>query len=550
MGGTRDTGRRHQLVRLAEQVRTAVFASPLYALTLRGAAPTHLALVPHDPWPGDADAGAEILQGRFRFAGQTLRFDAFAGVPAGATAPWLGALHGFDWLRDLRALGGDQARRQARALVSGWLDGNALWSLPAWDARVAGARIAAWIGQHDFFCASADDAFRARVFDSLARQARHLMRTAHRCGPGQGGIAALKGLVYAGLCLPGLERAHDLALRLLERELPRQVLADGGHASRSPSVHLCVLRDLIDIRAVLRQARRPVPDALQQAVERMTPALRFFRHGDGGLAMFNGTDEDAPVLIDTVLAQADARGRPLRSAPQTGFERILAGRTLLIMDTGAPPPPGLDAHAHAGTLAFELSCGRDRVVVNCGTVPGAVGPWRRTLAGTAAHSTVVLGDRNSSEVLEAGGLGRRRAQVACERTDGDGATLVEAAHDGYVPGFGTVHRRRIFVADSGDDIRGEDTLDGPGGHPFAVRFHLHPSVQVSVEEDGNAALLRLPGGQGWRLRAGGAALEVQESLYVGSGGNPRRTQQLVLAGTTEPGGTVVKWAFQREKRPG
>jgi uncharacterized heparinase superfamily protein len=544
MAGTRET-----LSRLADRTRRLVADAPVLGVLLGPPVPAGLAVVPHDPWPGDAEAGAAILQGRFRAAGHSQPVDDGVWMPGGAPAPWAEALGGFEWIRDLRALGGDQARRRVRALVGRWIDTGGSGG-PAWSPQTTANRLSVWMAQHEFFIASADDAFRARVMDSLARQSRHLQRNPAGDRDGAPHLAVAKGLVFAGLCLPGHGKALALGLRLLDRELPRQVPADGVHVERSPHVHLRVLRDLIDLRALLRQARQEVPAVLQTAVERMTPALRFFRHGDGGLVLFNESAEDVPVMIDAVLAHADVKGRAFKSAPIGGFERIQCGRTVLVMDTGAPAPAGLDAHAHAGALSFELSVGRERLVVNCGAIAGARGAWRRTLAATAAHATVTVGDRNLAEVLDEGGVGRRPASVLAVREEAEEGVLVDASHDGYAAGLGTLHRRRLFVADTGEDVRGEETLEGPGDHPFAVRFHLHPAAQVSMIQNGAAALIRLPSGQGWRLRAAGGTLEVQESLYAGGPGDPRRTTQVVVTGIAEPGAHVVKWALKREKKPG
>ncbi|AWK87690.1 heparinase II/III family protein [Azospirillum thermophilum] len=550
------SGVRGTFGRIKDGVTQIAYGNPLYALMLGGRAPTTLAVVPPDPWPGDATDGSALLAGVLRFAGQTIAIDPTAEPrwrPQGATRRWIDDFHRFDWMRDLRAVGGDMARRRARVLVWSWLDHNGGWNAQSWAPPVLGARIANWIGLHDFYCASADDDFRARVFDSLARQVRHLARVAPGPLDGEELIAALKGLIYGGFCLPDHEKAGYEALKLLERELPRQILPDGGHVERNPSIQLRVLRDLIDIRAVLRVAKVEVPESLQHAIDRMTPALRFFRHGDGGLALFNGGREEETALVDTVLAQADARGRPLKSAPHTGFERLIAGRTLVLLDTGAPPPAGLDELAHAGTLSMEVSVGKERLIVNCGSHPSRTGPWRRALAGTAAHSTVVIADTNSAEVLEEGGLGRRPSHVSCERQEADGAMLVVATHNGYSRGFGFIHRRRVYLADNGEDLRGEDMLEpvigaSPTGQPFAIRFHLHPGVQASLIQGGAQVLLRTAGGAGWRMRATGALLELEESIYMGSGDEPRRSTQIVMNGHTGPEGLTVKWALRRERK--
>ncbi|MFM2043565.1 MAG: hypothetical protein RLY86_2141 [Pseudomonadota bacterium] len=565
--GSPRPGRLHR--RFTAGSRAWLRGTALYSLTtLSGRAPTGLSAVPPDPWPGDAGRGVELLNNVFRFAGQTLSGEQPPWLDDAAGPAWLGEMHGFDWLRDLRAVGGDAARRQARLLVDLWIERHGRWSPVAWAPDVTAARLCAWIGQHDFFLASADDALRARIFDSMARQMRHLQKAVPGRLKGHALLLGLKGMIYGGLCLPGFDGAEVTASRLLVRELPRQILPDGGHVERSPAVQLQVLRHLVDLRSCYRAARAAAPEAVQHAIDRMAPTLRFFRHGDGGLALFNGTGGtggssggggtgsanggEAGVLIDTVLGQADAKGRPLKSLPHIGFERLTGGRACILMDTGAPPPPGLDEVAHAGTLSFEMSVGRERLIVNCGGHPSQVGPWRTGLAATAAHSTLVLADTNSAAVKEDGGLGRRPAKVEVVRQDGETGTLVEAAHDGWRESHGLVHRRRLFLFETGEDLRGEDTLEGPGpanggATPFTICFHLHPAVQVGLLNAGDAALLRGASGQGWRFRVRGGVLELAESVYLGSGVDPRKSVQLVIRGTALPGVTTVKWALRREK---
>ncbi|WP_252180967.1 heparinase II/III family protein [Azospirillum sp. B4] len=526
-----------------------VYRTPLYGVLLKGRAPQALGVVPVDPWPGDTRQGQALLEGRFRFAGEERQADLPPWLDLSAGSAWLTALHGFDWLRHLKAAGGDAARRQARVLVTSWLDGFSSWHAVAWAPEVTAQRIVAWIGAHDFFLASADDGLRARVFDSLARQIRHLARLVPGRLRGVDLLLGIKGLVYGGYCLAGRERAAQRALWLLNRELARQVTPDGGHVQRSPSLQLQALRHLIDIRGVLRAAKADMPDALQHTIDRLTPTLRFFRHGDGGLALFNGGWAEDPAFIDTVLSQADARGRPLRSAPHVGFERLAAGRTCVLLDAGAPPPAGLDARAHAGTLSFEMSVGRERLIVNCGSHPSETGAWRGALASTAAHSTLVVADTNSASVREDGGLGRRPHPVEAKRRETGGAVLVEAAHDGYRDTFGLIHHRRLYLAESGEDMRGEDRLEGgAGGHTYTLRFHLHPGVHASLSQGGDGVLLRLPSGAGWRLRLSGGTVGLEESVYLGDGPEPRGTLQVTVRGETAPGGATVKWALRREKK--
>jgi uncharacterized heparinase superfamily protein len=286
----------------------------------------------------------------------------------------------------------------------------------------------------------------------------------------------------------------------------------------------------------------------------MAAALKLFQHGDGGLALFNDSNEEEGWQVDMALSRADGKTRTLTQAPMSGFQRLTAGRVAVLVDSGAPPPPGFDAHAHAGTLSFEMSVGRERLIVNCGAHPGDAG-WRLAQRMTAAHSTLTLADTNSSVMLPAGGLMRGPDIVACRREEADGNVWLDLSHDGYVPAFGLTHRRRLFLAGSGDELRGEDRLaaDADGGIPeagrgFAIRFHLHPLVQATPAQNGMAAILRLPSGNGWRLRSTDHQVALEESIYLGRRGEIRKTQQVVISGQTGAEYAVVKWAIGRETR--
>ena len=191
---------------------------------------------------------------------------------------------------------------------------------------------------------------------------------------------------------------------------------------------------------------------------------------------------------------------------------------------------------------MELSIGRERLIVNCGAFPAGPLEWRDAARATAAHSTLIIADLSSSE-LRPDGLGRRPEEVKTQRQEANGAHWLEAEHDGWRKPFGAVHRRRLYLAESGDDIRGEEVIESAEPLPFTVRFHLHPDVQTSMQQDGESVLLRLRSGGGWRLRADGAKLSLDESIYLG-GPDPRRAEQVVLTGHQD-GPQQVKWAISK-----
>jgi len=527
---------------LRQELRALYHSSAIYHLSLFGRAPRELALA-LDPWPGDRARGEALLAGEFRFANETVE----APSPpwqAKASAEWRAAMHDFQWLADLAAVGSDGAWQAARAWTAEWLGAFRIFDRIAWRADVVGNRLFSWLEYLDRLVV--DESLRPPLFEAFARQTRHLLRRAHREGAGLPRLAALRGLV-AALATLGTERSLARTLQNVARELELQILADGGHATRSPEAALTALRYVVDMRAALVASHNEIPGAVQQAIDRSAPMLRFFRHGDGGFGLFNGTNENDPALIDRVLARADAKGRAPSTAPYTGFERLRAGHSLVLFDCGKPPPARFDGEVHAGTLAFELSYGRDRLVVNCGAYHGPSAEWRMAMRATAAHSTLIASETSTMEFRADGSVASGPQEVTSMRAEDAGAQWVAASHDGYKKKFGLTHARQLFLAADGEDLRGEDRLTGKAGQSFVIRFHLHPNVQASLTQDGNAVLLRLPGGIGWRLRTQGAVLSIAESIYLGTG-SVKKTRQVVLDGHVGTGGAIVKWAIRRETR--
>jgi uncharacterized heparinase superfamily protein len=494
-----------------------------------------------DVWPGDAVRGARLLRGEIEIGGAVAALQPGNWAVDAPSSLLVAAAHGFSWLRDLREIGSPTALLRARALVGEWI-ANPPSEPVSQRPDVVGARIAAWLGHYDFFAATADDAFRQKLMARLLSDSRRLAAYLPTEEVDGRALTALKGLTAASVALPDHSGFLMRVLRFLPQELSRQVLADGCHAERSPVAHVAALQDLIDIRALLQSAQATPPVGLGPTIDRMATVLRFFRHGDWGLAQFNGAREEPGAPLDQVLARAGRGGKIPTVLPDGGFHRLQAGRTVMIVDCGTPPPAGLDRYAHAGTLGIEVSIGRERLVVNCGGFPAGGEGWRDATRATAAHSTLVVADVNSSE-LTAQGLGWRAEVHDLQRQEADGAHWLEASHDGWQRAFGAVHRRSLYLASSGDDIRGEDSVTAETPQPFVLRFHLHPDVTANSQQGGEAVLLRLRSGGGWRLRADGGRMSIEDSIYLG-GMEPRRSEQVVITSNHE-GPQQVKWAISK-----
>ena len=539
-----------------------LYRSRLYAATLGSRSSGELAAIPTDLWPADERAGMALLHGEFRCGAELVRNPKPLVNAVGVSRTWQEWMASYAWLDDLRALGGPATRQTARQLTLAWFAETAAYDSLTWRSDVLAARLRRCLLNAGFLEVNSDALFRAHLLRSLNRQTEHLSRALPDGLIGADLLKSVIGLMLAGALLPPGDRAGENWLtrgrQLLDRELAAQILPDGGHIERSPAVMLTLLEHLLDLHHALTLTRRPLPDQLGASIDHLAAALRLLTHPDGGLALFNDSSEESAAEVALALTRAAALRngeiRELQQLPQTGFQRLAAGKTVVIADAGAPPPHGYDFHAHAGTLSFELSHGEERIIVNCGAHPFA-SEWRAVQGATAAHSALVVDDTNSSMLLppdgnRGGGLALIPKSVLARREATEAGQWLDMRHNGYDEPFGLTHRRRLFLSADGNELLGEETLVGRGGNAFALRFHLHPAVQASVTQNGQTAFLKLPGGASaggaWRLRVQGGDLNLADSVYLGHKGQVRRTQQLLVLGLIESDETQIKWALQKE----
>ena len=533
--------------------------SLFYRWYLRGPLADRLNFHPYDVLPRRLEDAEALLRGRFRFCCSAVQVaeGSIFDKPA-PSREWLDALHGFQWLPPLAAAGGDAARKLATNLFSQWLRRHGKYTEPAWTPQVLARRLVNIFCHGRLVLTNADVLWRSKVLVSLREQSQMLARIAREAPPGLARLESAAAIILSNACLVRDERRLALGLKLLEEECARQILPDGGHISRQPEALLQSYRCLTMVMDALAAMGQELPQSLRSAHDRMAPMLRFFRHGDGALALFNGGHEGDARSIAALLARDEVRGQPFGHARHSGFHRMALAKTMVVMDCGGPPPLAYASEAHAGCLSFEFSSGDQRLIVNCGAGGAGQSKWDDVLTATAAHSTVTIADTSMASVLPAGWLKRLvgprllgvQSALTSERTESTRGAKIEASHDGYVEGFGIRHERELVLSDRGLALTGFDRLV-PMGSPkrrresvaFAARFHIHPDVRMSPSQGGDI-LLKLPGGEGWRFRAGGGQVSTEESVYLGSDA-VRRTEQLVITGAVKDSPVEIAWTFEQ-----
>ncbi|MBA4009083.1 MAG: heparinase [Erythrobacter sp.] len=559
------------LIRLAYRIGIPGHA---IAAPFRRPQATRVTATVESPNRGDRTAGTALRAGHFLIYGVRMPIASFDFSVSAHHAPGVErVVHSFGWLADLAASAPRTDGAAVAERITGlWLHAHAAPGKgPAWEAELAGLRLVAWLVHAPLMLGGNDKARKARLLAAIAETAAWLDKRAPKEASGFGQVAAWSGVVAAGLLLPHGKPRRLFGEAGLVTALGDMVGEDGGLLSRCPAAQLDAIRLLTDLIACYEAAEVAPPPALDVMRELLVPPLLALRHGDGALGSWQGQGAIPADRVNAVIEASGVRTRPLGQAAGWGYQRIKAGETLLQFDT-APPPRSRHARTGcASTLAFELSDGPQRIIVNCGgaalaggQVPARIG---QGLRATAAFSTLVLDNANSTTVLLHGKLGKGvetvdfdRRQIARpgHRPNGRDATRIEAAHNGYASRFGLSHQRILTLSGDGTELAGEDILvptsrNGKRGKiGFAIRFHLGRGVEVQLAPDKRGASLLLPDGRLWQFRLGGdrggageITLLAEDSLWVDGDGRPHATEQLVIEGLALRSGGQFSWRFRK-----
>ncbi|MDP1700806.1 MAG: heparinase II/III family protein [Aestuariivirga sp.] len=482
--------------------------------------------------PGDPTMAQDMARGKFSFAGATVTgipVDVFDANPP--SAEWAIALHNLSWLQHFVTGGHELHRIVARSLVLKWGEqrGGIRTPMVCFQALISLASAA------HFLLGPSPSSF-GKPFYELVEKLIHRVLANHPSALSDSFWQAV-ALQYASLAFRGSETLRDQANARLCTVMDQVILSDGGHVSRNPQALLEVLLAVIPIRDAMVAKREAVPQALSAAIERMFPMLRMLSHGDRGLGNFQGAGASEMAGIKTLVEHDTIAGRPLHCAPHSGYCRLSHRSGLLIMDTGIPGECN-------SPLAIEFSDGPHRIFNNCGMPDSATDDWRRAAADIAAHNTVEITS------FESGVKNNPTAEVIASPQ----GSLINCSNEISGRSGRVIHHRSIFLSQTGNDLRGEDRIstagspNSPAGPlDFTIRFHLHPGVKATLTRKEMRIVLMLPNKTAWQFNARGGIMSLEDSVFLGDALGPRKTQQIVIRGSTETA-DPVNWALRRVEK--
>ena len=424
---------------------------------------------------------------------------------------------------------------------------------------------------------------------SLAVQVRYLSQNLETHLLGNHLFANAKALVFAGLFFEGEEAGQWLqtGLELIHRELPEQVLSDGGNFELSTMYHAIFLEDMLDL---LNMAQSYCPDCLEgvegtellkvnslrlcdefisdwkEVSSQMVEWLFGMTHPDGEIGLFNDAAFGIASTPDELINYAERVGVDINSRSaedeetpnaisrrtlrlpsditygythfsDSGYIRLESHSAVALLDVTRVGPDYLPGHAHADTLSFELSLFGQRTIVNGGTSQYGTDEIRQYERGTGAHSTVQIGTHNSSEVWGGFRVARRAYPVGLSVEQENNSVTVRCGHNGYHRLEGMPNHWRLWQF-AANRLMIEDTINGKT-EPAIARYILHPDVAPMLDQ--GRCVVQLPLGQLVTMTVLKGEVTLQDSLYAPEFGLRIPTKVLTVKLDEGESQVMIEW---------
>ena len=531
---------------LYQKIFKIFFKTPIYNFLINKNISTDVHNILSDPWEGDSNSGYSILKGYITFFNETISFEKSVWEKNDASKIWKKELHSFVWVSDLRAIGSNESRVFVRQVITDWIKRYNYFHELEWDNHITAKRICSLFGNFNFFFYSADEKFQNTLLKSLCKQANHLIRCKLEFTCGIERIFVLKALILVTLNFKIFDKFHNSFMKLLLKEIALQIDKDGCHYSKAPSKHLLFLKNLLDVKNYLAESKIKIPTELVLIISKMACVTKFFKMSNGLLTNFNNSTPFKRFSINQILMRSNSKIKVPQSLEISGFKKISKNKINLIMDCGNPVPED----TCAGSLSFEFSFGKSQIIVNCGAPYIYNKKWTEAMKSTAAHSTLSIDNINSSDIFyEVGKKNSRLAKVWSSRKYDNNCYWIDSAHSGYKNLFGIIHARKIHIDTNSKLLRGQDVLSQVTKNysfvakKYFLRFHLHPSIEVSATGSKKKAILRLPDGCGWEFICSESKIKILESIYLGERQKIYKTNHILISDRIIPE-KKIKWLFR------
>ncbi len=462
-------------------------------------------------------------------------------------------LHSFLWLVRL-----DRKNNKivTKNIIDSWISNFSNYETNTWQMEIISKRIIAWASNADITLENADKIYKEKFFLSLIKQANFLLRNLNDLNYNSSKIICCSGIILSGMIFKEYELNYKIGIKELEKIIKYFFDEDGFPKSRNPEEVFISIKYLILIREWMKEAQKPIPDFLNEIIQKCGKCYSLLAGGNKQFPLFNGSSEINYDEYDKFLKNLKYKFSSTNNEI-SGFIKIKKKKLEFFMDCGNPPQNNFASQYQAGCLSFELISNKQKIICNTGYGKYLSSKLKSLSKVTAAHSTLYLNNTSSCifeknkiiNKIYGSSLVEKHKIIKKNYTENNDFFNIIASHNGYEKKFGYTHTRLIKILKKEDKIFGQDELkktrNYSGNIIYFIRFHIYPNTKIVKTKAGNSVLISLSNGEGWLLQSETNNLEIEKNIFLGNKNRIINNQSILISGNLKEEIISIKWLIEK-----
>ena len=449
----------------------------------------------------------------------------------------------FDWLFFSKKIGGTENINIAKKNILLWFRSKYSLFNNVWEVELASKRLLNLIYFYDFYSQTLSKKEAVEIYSMINSHLIFIKIYIKSVNHEKFSLNLIKsGLISFLLSKENIESLNKKIILYLNFCIDKH----GFHKSYNPSVQAETINSLYEIKNIYLYFRKPVAKEIEFQLINLTSVLKNLFHRDGSIALFNGANNHNNELFIKIMNQGfDVRTKELIDI-KNGIAIYSDKNKKLYFDAVKPTNTTINENLHAGTLSFEFSSKKEKIITNCGSLEKRAEKNPEYLRYSAAHSTIILNNTNISELIDKSSYKRIPHNILYNKEEAFENIIIGCSHDGYLKNLGKIVKRQIYISKTEEKISGKDSIISIKKHPgptsFDIRFHLTPNCRCVLTNDKKTVLIKTKFNNSWVFKFKNI-VRIEESIYINNGKKIEQNKQIVISGLIKDLKHTEEWSL-------
>ena len=462
-------------------------------------------------------------------------------------------LHSFLWLTKI-----DRKNNKiiTKNIIKSWINNFFNFEPNTWEMEIVARRIIAWSSNTDITLENSEKIYKEKFFLSLVKQSNFLLKNLSNLFYAPNKIICCAAIILTGMMFKESNINYKIGIRELEKIIRNYFDENGFPKSRNPEEVFICIKYFVLIREWLKEAQKPIPDFLNEIVQKCGNCYSILSCSNKQFPLFNGATEinhkDYDIFLKSLKYKFTNSNQHIAD-----LVKIKKKKFEFFIDCGNPPPNNFAKYYQAGCLAFELISSKQKVICNSGYGKYLSPKFTSLSRSTAAHSTLYINDTSSCifqknkfiNKVYGNSLIQKHRIISKNYTEDKDCHYISASHNGYEKKFGYIHTRSVKILKKKDKIFGNDILKKNKNCSLSliyfVRFHIYPETKIVKTKAGNSILISLSSGEGWLLQSETNSFNIEKNIFLGNKNKIINNESISISGNIDKEMISINWTLER-----